>query len=90
MTLLLDGPPGDILTPSGDEYDPDNNGPESEDDDDNEMDVPSEEDIQQQARKKSKKKSNKHSDVVTAHMVPPKDNKGKCKLDKCQLCSRFG
>ena len=80
MTLLLDGPPGDISTPSGDEYKPDKNGPESEDNNNNEMDVPSEKDIQQQAKKKSKKKSNKRSDVFAAHMVPPKDNQGKHKI----------
>ena len=73
-TLLPDDPPGDISSPSGDEYDPHKNSAESEhdsEDDDEMMDVPSDEEIQAPAKKKNKAKSNKRSDVVAARMVPP-------------------
>ena len=78
---LPDGPPGDILTPSGDEYEPHKNSAKSKDDDNEElMDVPFKEEIQPQVKKKAKKlKSNKHCEVVAAYMVLPKDNKDKWK-----------
>lgn len=77
---MPDDPPGDISSPSGDEYEPHENSAESEDEDEGEMmDVPSDEEIQLPVKKKNKEKSNKRGDVVAARMVPPKDNKGKRK-----------
>lgn len=79
---MPDDPPGDISSPSGDEYEShSNNSVESEDEDEHEMmDVPSDEEVQLPAKKKNKVKSNKRGDVVAARMVPPKDNKGKRKV----------